>query len=325
MSPNNKKSDTLQLQERDLALLRGLFECRVMTANHIATLYFDGKREYTKKRLQKLKAAGFIGERKRNSNEPSVLFLTRKAFTLLSSQGELSAYPSLGKNSFEVRANVSELTLRHELEIMDVKAAFHSALAQSGKFSISEFSTWPLLYQFETSRQGHGADFLVKPDGLIRIHESEEGSKGFAHDCFFELDRSSETQDALVSKAGCYLDFYKSGGFAVRNGAARDQFKDFPFRVLMVLKSAERRNNTAERLAQNNPPILTLVWLTTFAEVIANPLGPIWIQPKDYRAITSGTPFDTGRKTSAFGYRSQPEREAFVEKHIKKSRLLGDA
>lgn len=59
-----------------------------------------------------------------------------------------------------------------------------------------------------------------------------------------------------------------------------------------------------------------------FAEVTANPLGPIWIQPKDYREITTGTPFDTGRKTSAFGYRSQPEREAFVERSIKKLRLL---
>ena len=317
-----KKTDSVILQERDINLLRGLFECRVMTAGHIATLFFDGKREYTKKRLQKLKAAGFIGERKRNANEASVLFLTRKAFALLTSEGHLSAYPSLGKNSFEARANVSELTLRHELEIMDVKTAFHCALAKSAKFSISEFSTWPLLYQFERTRLGHGAEVLVKPDGFIRIHESEEGTKGFAHDCFLEVDRSSEVQDALVSKAEGYLDFYKSGGFAVRNGAARDQFKDFPFRVLMVLKSAERRNNAAERLAQNNPPILTLVWLTTLAEVTSDPLGAIWIQPKDYREITNGTSFETKQKNTTFGYRSQPERESFVEKHIKKSRLL---
>ena len=90
----------------------------------------------------------------------------------------------------------------------------------------------------------------------------------------------------------------------------------------MVLKSAERRNNTAERLAQNNPPILTLVWLTTYAEATADPHGAIWIQPKSYREITNGTPFDTERNTSAFGYRSQPEREVFVERTIKKSRLL---
>jgi len=319
------ESPSITLQSRDFMLLRGLFECRVMTAAHIATLYFEGKREYTKKRLQRLKATGYIGERKRNANEPSVLFLTRKAFVLLFSEGHISEYPSLGKNAFEARANVSELTLRHELEVMDVKAAFHRALEQSDKFSISRFSTWPLLYQFETARHGHGADVLVKPDGFISIHEKEESAKGFAHDCFLEVDRSSEKQDALVAKAGCYLDFYRNGGYAIRNGAARDQLKEFPFRVLIILKSAERRNNTAERLVQNNPPILTFVWLTTLAEVTADPLGAIWIQPKDYREITIGTTFESGRNPSCVGYRSRPEREAFVEKNIKKSRLLGDA
>src|SRR5438874_2161315 len=148
------KNDALQPQDRDFAMLRGLFESRVMTASHIATLYFGGKREYTKKRLQKIKAAGLISERRRRLNEPSVLFLTRKAFTVLSNHGQLSEFPSLSANSFEARANVSELTLCHELEVMDVKAAFHAGLLTSDKFSILAFSTWPLLCQFQTSRTG---------------------------------------------------------------------------------------------------------------------------------------------------------------------------
>jgi hypothetical protein len=52
------KADALQLQNRDLALLRGLFECRVMTNDHATALYFDGKDQAAKKRLQKIKAAG---------------------------------------------------------------------------------------------------------------------------------------------------------------------------------------------------------------------------------------------------------------------------
>src|ERR1700733_5183271 len=80
---NSQERDFMQLQPRDFAILQGLFESRIMTAAHIAALYFDGKREYTKKRLQKFKAGGFIGERRRNANEPSILFLTHKAFKLL--------------------------------------------------------------------------------------------------------------------------------------------------------------------------------------------------------------------------------------------------
>lgn len=316
------KTEALQLQDRDFALLRGLFESRVMTAEHVAPLYFKGSREAAKKRLQKVKAAGLITERKRRMNEPAILFLTRKAFTVLQDYGQLSEYPPLSLTALESRAYVSELTIRHELEIMDVKAAFYAALAKSERFSITGFITWPLLYQFETSRPGCGADILVKPDGFISIHEKEAGGKGFAHDCFLEVDRSSEKQDTLINRAVCYLEYYRTGGFAVRNGASRVDFKDFPFRVLMVLKTAERRNNTAERLFQNNPPILTHTWLTTLAEVTADPLGAIWIQPKDYRDVTKGTSFYNERPNRNFEYRHQPEREAFIESKIPKLRLL---
>jgi hypothetical protein len=321
MSESKSRLDSLQFQERDFGLLRGLFESRVMTSAHIATLYFDGKREYAKKRLQKMKAAGLISERRRQVNEPAILFLTRKGFTLLEKHDQLAQYPSLGKNSFEARTNVGEFTLRHELEIMDVKAAFHDALAKSEKFSIAEFSTWPILFQFEMCKQGSGADVWVKPDGFIRIHEKEEGTKGFFHECFLEVDRSSKVQDRLVRQASCYLDFYRTGGFAVRNGAPRSDFKEYPFRVLIILKSAERRNNTAERLSQNNPPILTQTWLTTLAEVTANPLGAIWIQPADYRNVVKDTPLYDGRRDFR-SYRRQPEREAFIESQIQKHRLL---
>jgi hypothetical protein len=324
MPPHRKSSDALQLQDRDFNLLRGLFECRVMTASHIATLYFDGSREAAKKRLQKLKAAGLITERKRHINEPSILFLTRKSFALLQAKGALAGYPPLGGISFERRARVSEMTLRHELEIMDVKAAFHSAIRKAAALAIAEFSTWPKLYEFCATPSTQAAEILMQPDGFIRIHEKGDGADKFEHAFFLEVDRSHEVQDKLAAKAACYFDYFKSGGFAVRNSATRSDFKKFPFRVLMILKTAERRNNTAERLLQNNPPILTQVYLSTFEEVIANPLGAVWIRPIDYRNATDGTPFETGKRREKRGYKSQPAREIFVETKIKKQLLLAD-
>lgn len=293
-----------------------------MTAAHVSALYFESKRQYTKKRLQKLKGVGFIGERNRRVNEPAILFLTRKAFSFLNSEGHLSGYPQLSTNSFENRANVSPFTVRHELEVMDVKAALHGGLAGNEKFSIREFTTWPLLNQFETTLDGYGAPVALKPDGYLRIHEREDNSSGFIHDCFLEIDRSEESQGRLLSKAISYLNYYASGGFAVRNGGTVDDKKSFPFRVLMVFKTSERRNNTAEHLVRNNPPILTLTWLTTLAEAKANPLGAIWIQPKGYRDITSGTTFDVDRRQPTPFYRRQSEREIFVESKIVKRRLL---
>src|SRR5579864_3879777 len=90
-------------QSRDFSLLRGLFESRVMTSPQISALYFAGKREAAKKRLQKLKAAGLINERKRRVNEPSVLFLTRRGFSFLRDEGQLQDFPKLSISAFEKR------------------------------------------------------------------------------------------------------------------------------------------------------------------------------------------------------------------------------
>jgi hypothetical protein len=296
-----------------------------MTGEHITIIYFENRREAAKKRLQKLKAAGFVGHRPRRAFEPAVLFLTRKGLDTLQGHGVLAEYPPLGVPALEKRARVSDLTLKHELEVMDVKAAFHAATKGAEPFSIAEFTTWPLLYQFEAVRSGRNqVEVLVKPDGFIRIHEKEPDGGLSEHTFFLEVDRSSETQDTLVSRAGCYLAYYKSGGFAVRNGAPRSAYREFPFRVLMVFKTSERRNNTAERLLQSNPPIFTQVYLSTFGEVTRDPLGAIWICPLDYREATRGTPFDSERRAEQYGYQRQTARELFVEQKIKRRRLLID-
>ena len=316
----NTQTDSFHIQKRDIALLRGLFESRVMNTDQLAAIFFHGKREYAKKCLQKLKADGLIQERKRLVNEKSILFLTRKAFTKLRNAGALAGYPALSIASFERRANVSDFTVRHELSVMDVKAAFHTAIRKNGKFSITEFNTWPRLFEFKGSKPGRGSlETLAKPDGFFRLLFQNDAKSSY----FLEVDRSTEAQSRLIAQALCYRQYYYSGGFAVRNGATREKFKKHPFRVLMVLKNAERRNNTAERLLRCNPPILSLVWLATLAEATMDPLGPIWIQPRDYLEAIKGTPFDNGTTRRGFGYKRQAKREILVENHVKKSSLLG--
>jgi hypothetical protein len=316
--PQNLAS--ISFQPRDLLLLRDLFESRVMTSAHAAALHFYGSRDAAKKRLQKLKVGGYISERARRPTEPAVLFLTAKAFSHLRAEGVLSQYPALSAKSLEKRARVSEITLRHELEVMDVKASFHQAARKMQNISVAEFTTWPALHQFEVSHDGF-RETLVKPDGFIRIQE-KEGDGTSEHAFFLEVDRSSETLDTLVSRAACYLQYYRSGGFAVKNGATPTDFKDYPFRVLIVCKSAERRNNTALRLLQNNPPIFTQAYLTTLAEVTVDPFGAIWLTPAAYRDAVKRTPFDTERAPIAQPYRSQPDRETHIEKHAAKCVLL---
>ena len=272
----------VQLRPRDLELLSGLFESRVMTLAHLSTLYFDVHHEAAKKRVQKLKRAGYLRERPRRVNEPSILTLASRGIDMLSANGHLAGYPQFDRPFLEKRMQVSPLTLRHELEVIDVKAAMVSAIRATSNFSVSEFSTWPAIHEFRAQRHD-GQIVLVKPDGFIRVEERETDHAISEHTFFLELDRSTESLDILAGKADCYRDFYRRGGLALKHGQPATEFDQFPFRVLFVLKSSDRQQNIAQRLLALSPPILTQVWMTTLGELLDDPLGRVWLRPVDFR------------------------------------------
>jgi hypothetical protein len=282
--PTSSGAGGVRLQSRDLDLLQGLFESRVMTLRHVTALYFAGKREAAKKRVQRLKAGGYLRERPRDRHEPSVLILAPKGYAVLQDEGHLEGYPRIGWKAMQRRVMVSPLTLRHELDVMDVKSALVSAIAARANLSIIEFSTWPALTQFKvhSSPRHYGQIALVKPDGLLRLRVSESSTT--RDDAFFiELDRSTETLDILAEKAACYAAYYKDGGFAERSGSSDDKYRRHPFRVLLICKSQARCHSAAIRLLRSDPPVLSRVWLATIADVIASPLDAIWTRPGDYR------------------------------------------
>ncbi len=162
----------------------------------------------------------------------------------------------------------------------------------------------------------------MKPDGYLRIQENVGKDMAFEHTFFTEIDRSTEPQKILAQRAACYLDYYRRGGLAIRHGKATDDFKDYPYRVLMIFQNPERRNNAAERLLTICPPILTQCWLSTFADVIANPLDPIWVRPADYQSATAGTAYEVNSHRHIEVYRRQTEREALVERNVRKQSLI---
>lgn len=268
------------LQERDLSILLGLFESRLMTTAQVAAIYFEGRLDAAKKRLQKLKLGGFVAERPKRAYEPSILFLTKKSFEVLAEGGLLDHYPSLIWTNLEKRARVSDLTLKHELAVMDVKAAFYRAAAATDNVRVAQFTTWPLLYQFEASRTDPPRTMTVKPDGFIRLRQVHDGQT-LEHTFFLEVDRSTEVLSTLITRCLCYRDFYRRGGLAVRAGRPSTEYEQFPFRVLIVVRTEERRNNLCARLLALKPPILSQVWLAVISDATTKPLTPIWIRPRD--------------------------------------------
>src|SRR5207244_2002538 len=102
------------------------------------------------------------------------------------------------------------------------------------------------------------------------------------------------------------------------------EFTTLPFIVLIVCPPTARRDNAIGRLLANDPPTLTQAWLTTFDETTADPLGPIWIRPRDYRDVIHGTAFDFQDQSDKRPYRRQPERGAIIEGSFEKHPLFGD-
>lgn len=287
--PATPTTTAVELQPRDLDILRGLFECRLMTLKHVAALYFGGNGESAKKRVQKLKAGRFIGERiNRQPRQPSILMLRKRGFEALREHKALDGYPPIGWKSLEARLDVKELTIRHELDVMTVKAAMQPAIAKLAGYRVVEFSTWPVLYQFTASRPPFDRNAkswqrIIKPDAFLRVHDNEPDAETDPFRFFLELDRGTESLDTIAGKAWCYRNHHERGGFAVQHGRPRSEATLFPFRVLMVFKTTARRNNVAARLLQIYPSVSTQTWLTTFKEITDNPLGAIWITPYAYR------------------------------------------
>lgn len=225
-----------------------------------------------------------ITERNRRPNESAVLFLARQGFDVLANAGMLADYPQRDWRSFQKRVAVSEATIRHELEVMDVKAAFTRAIRDRSDLSLVEFSTWPKLYEFRARRPitqngwTHDHELLMKPDGFIRIHE--HSSDGIAEHCFFlEVDRGTETLATIASKALGYRDYYRQGGFAKRMDCDPTNPAKCPFRILFVSSNENRRRNILQSMLEQHPPVRSMACHAITYKVINNPLGAVWCCP----------------------------------------------
>lgn len=323
-----KKGDEkkrIEIQPRDRAILRDLLDGRVMTIKQAASLHFGGSFEAAKKRLQKLHGAGLVVMRARKVQDPAIYSLSRDGYLSLKEDGMLDPLFEVGWGVMRKRLQVSEMTLRHELAVMDVKAALAPAIRTVG-LRLKEFSVCPTRHAFYTARAliraGGLAGFrsgLVMPDGFIEVVDAS----GREHSYFLEVDRGSETLERVARKVLKYAQHYRNGGFAAKRGFGRKDFKSHPFRLLVVVPSAERRNNVAEKLIKSKTTARSLAWLATMKELLANPLGVNWLRPVDYDAALHGTALDGAPSARKAIYRRQSEREALIEINAVKHELFG--
>lgn len=289
----------LELTERDLRFIEGLFESRVMTSSQARALFYPGSgADGCAQRIRKLAKAGYILRKERGKREEDYLYLSKKSFDELMKRKLLADYPPIGVKAFAKRVQVSPHTINHELMVMDIKVAFDRETGTFEQLSMERFLTWPRLYEFEANRlffEDASMQFpvarlgQVKPDGFIELQvKKEDGTKRSAF-FFIEADRSTEKLATIVSKAAGYNNYYKDGLFAESRGLSREDYKAVPFRVLFIVLNAERRNNIADYLWRAGYRSQMLV--ATIEEVVRDPFSAIWLSPGKYAEALRGTGF----------------------------------
>ena len=280
----------LALQPRDLEVLRGFYECRAMTLRHAADLHFDGSYKAAQKRLARLKAAGYLRDKLVGGvADTTALCFRPKAYRELVERDALGDLPTHPWSLLEKRGEVSPLTLRHELDVVGLRAAVATSVRERRRAgedaAVRRFTTWPRLCRFKARRlrpaPGGSPVLTLNPDGYFELERAREDGSRARLFFFVEVDRSTEQRERLVEKMHAYLDFYRRGGFARRQGAAAREYRQWPFRVLWTFRTEQRLKNAAEAFAAAQPRVGNMAWLAAHEAALNNPFGEVWRTPGD--------------------------------------------
>jgi len=283
----------VELQPRDFALLKDVFNSRFITIAHAAKLHFGDMKSAeasAKRRLAKLadKNCGLLKRQEVNLKRCRVIYrLTKNSVDLLVKCRAIG--PRAGEEwDSKVRKRytdrIATSTLEHEIGMLDIKAALQPALEEHAHLKVHEFGVWPYPYQFQVQRQGRHV--MQQPDGFIHVLEfSPNLDEPRSHYFYIELDRGTETLDRIVEKVEGYMYHLRSKGFAAWLGFPSAKPGEHPFRVLFVVNakaSDQRRANIAQRLTEAS--IKTFAPIATLADLLRDPLGHIWVTPSAYAA-----------------------------------------
>jgi Replication-relaxation len=239
------------IQPRDMQVFAELNTCRFLSLPQLAQLCFNGNLETARKRLQKLRGAGYIECQRLLHAVPACVWMTAKASTLLGRPRSHSHRPNLA-------------SLRHELVIRDFRMRL---LLDAPEYGMD----------VETVRvQAEDISFNVRgcrhrPDAFLTL-----GGKTRKH-YFLEIDLGTESIRVFTRKIEQYERLFKRGAFAARFDAPPGRYRDYPFQVLAVFDSPTRQERVLAALREDGYRHFLLA--ARLPEACATPLAEIWTSP----------------------------------------------
>lgn len=251
------KNRLLRLQERDLKIIKKVYEYRFLDSDQLRALFSDQVKEPVvrgektdeaiTRRLQKLFHHGYLDRPKsqiklriRYGNLPLIYALGDKGARELAREYGLD----IGKINWQVKnSQVKDPYIMHRLMISKVRAILEVALKDRVN---TELVRWEDGKELESASvgirtpSGKRATIRLLPDGLFGLwfRDRREG-KNKAH-FFLEADRSTMPHGRFFKKKVLgYLEYYGRGEHKKTYGISE-------FRVLTTTLTKERRDNLRE-------------------------------------------------------------------------------
>ena len=275
----------LRIQERDIEIIRLVYEYRFLDSEQIHALV-GGSRQVILRRLKKLYHHGYLDRPISQITFSNPFFGPQKMVYALGDKGadllaEVYGIDRGGIIWSEKNREVRERYIQHTLMISNFRACLSLALRDLPDvrllFWVRENPQELKDYVSFTDESGRHRRLPIVPDGFFGI-EDPQGRMFF----FLEADRSTMTNARFLRKLRAYWLWWKQGGHRRRFGIES-------FRVLTITRT-ERRKENLRRVAKkaDDRQIGSLMfWFTSEERYdIRDPrtiLGEIWQTPRDER------------------------------------------
>ena len=272
------RAATLQIQERDLAVVRQVMEDRFLSAQQITALFFPSYRRAAE-RLQFLWNAGYL-----KREYAPVSFGTSPAIYCLTAKGRelVVEYGGVSREQMRWHKDTNRGTgpfKRHELDLTDVKVGLTVAARKRLDVELHHFGKGSAYYDKVTNAQpdaGEKEHIPIRPDAFIVLRVGRR-----YHYFFLEVDRGTMALKRLRTKLKGYRAYYFGGGFFAKYGQTGQRQEDYSFRVLMTCPTEETRNNRLEVAAALGSN--TMCWFAVQEETVRDPFGSVWVRGKEYK------------------------------------------
>lgn len=257
----------IRLTERDIQIIRAVYECRVLTTQQLQDLFFPSLHQ-AYARLAALYHHAyldrkFVGAYIDKMNTPIMYVLDKRGADLL--QAELG----LEVNWSSEYKQVGVQFLEHTLAINTCRVAVAKACEETPGFRLLKWLSEADLkadYDRVTIRSTAGKNVSVSliPDSYFVL----DTPRGMAH-FFLELDRGTMTTKRFKSKIYAYQAYYQTGAYEKR-------YATKSLRVLTVTPSQVRATHL--RVATEDAGGKQRFWFTTLEQIAPATILmiPIW-------------------------------------------------